>query len=97
VGAGFVDLWALRTNGRYKNGSTCCQDEDLLNEESTLTDRIDYIFARCPHRSGIMNFSYPVIVQLTGTDAEEVKTESGLWPSDHAGVFAAIRLRHGHH
>jgi len=97
VSAGFADLWALRANGRHKKGSTCCQDEDLLNEESNLTDRIDYIFSRTPHRSGVMNFSHPVIVQLTGTDADEVKTESGLWPSDHAGVFAAIRLRHGHH
>ena len=92
VSAGFADLWALRTNGRHRNGSTCCQDEDLLNEESNLTDRIDYIFARDPHRSGVMHFRHPVIVQLTGTDADEVKTESGLWPSDHAGVFAAIRL-----
>jgi hypothetical protein len=34
----------------------------------------------------------PVIVQLTGVDADESKTESGLWPSDHAGIAAAVRL-----
>jgi|OpeIllAssembly_1097287.scaffolds.fasta_scaffold00789_2 endonuclease/exonuclease/phosphatase family metal-dependent hydrolase len=95
LGAGFTDLWASRTNGRHKNGSTCCQDEDLLNEESVLTERIDYIFARHHNRSGVLNFHHPVIVQLTGNDADEAKTESGLWPSDHAGVFAAIRLWNG--
>jgi hypothetical protein len=97
VSAGFADLWALRTNGRHKKGTTCCQDEDLLNEESALIDRIDYIFAHHPHGTGPADFHHPVIVQLTGNDADEAKTESGFWPSDHAGVFAAIRLRHGQH
>lgn len=97
VSAGFADLWRLRTNGLHKKGSTCCQDEDLLNEESALTERIDYIFARQRRHGGAPNFHYPVIVQLTGNDPDEAKTESGLWPSDHAGVFTAIRLRDGKH
>jgi len=97
VSAGFADLWRLRTNGWHKKGSTCCQDEDLLNEESALTERIDYIFTRQHRHGGAPNFHYPVIVQLTGNDPDEAKTESGLWPSDHAGVFAAIRLRDGKH
>ena len=97
VRAGFADLWTLRTNGRHKNGSTCCQDEDLLNEESALTERIDFIFARQQHHGRAPHFHYPLIVQLTGDDPDEAKTESGLWPSDHAGVFAAIRLRDGNH
>jgi hypothetical protein len=92
VGAGFTDLWAARTNGTHKDGSTCCQDEDLLNEESTLAERIDYIFARPNGRTGASHLHDPVIVQLTGVDADESKTESGLWPSDHAGVVAAVRL-----
>lgn len=96
VAAGFTDLWAARTNGRPKEGNTCCQDEDLLNEETTLTERLDYLFVRHHRRSGSTLFHYPVIVQLTGNDADEDKTESGLWPSDHAGVFAAVRLRDGH-
>ena len=97
VSAGFADLWRLRTNGWHKKGSTCCQDEDLLNEESALTERIDYIFTRQHRHGGAPNFHYPVIVQLTGNDPDEAKTESGLWPSDHAGVFTAIRLRDGKH
>ena len=97
VSAGFADLWRLRTNGWHKKGSTCCQDEDLLNAESALTERIDYIFTRQHRHGGAPNFHYPVIVQLTGNDPDEAKTESGLWPSDHAGVFAAIRLRDGKH
>jgi endonuclease/exonuclease/phosphatase family metal-dependent hydrolase len=97
VNAGFADLWALRTNGRHKNGSTCCQDEDLLNEESNLTERIDYIFVRSGDRHGVSHLRPPVIVQLTGDDADEDRTEFGLWPSDHAGVFAAIRLRTDRH
>jgi len=87
--AGFTDLWAVRHNARKKQGFTCCQDEDLLNEESSLDERVDYIFARgsadrrthgAPH--------WPVFVLLTGNDADEDKTEAGLWPSDHAGVLA---------
>ena len=97
VSAGFADLWRLRTNGWHKKGSTCCQDEDLLNAESALTERIDYIFTRQHRHGGAPNFHYPVIVQLTGNDPDEAKTESGLWPSDHAGVFTAIRLRDGKH
>jgi hypothetical protein len=97
VRAGFADLWRLRTNGWHKKGSTCCQDEDLLNEDSVLTERIDYIFARQHRHGGAANFHYPVIVQLTGNDPDEAKTEFGIWPSDHAGVFAAIRLRNDKH
>jgi len=97
VSAGFADLWRLRTNGWHKKGSTCCQDEDLLNAESALTERIDYIFTRQHRHGGAPNFHYPVIVQLTGNDPDEAKTESGLWPSDHAGVFTAIRLRDAKH
>jgi endonuclease/exonuclease/phosphatase family metal-dependent hydrolase len=90
--AGFTDLWAARTNGRHKDGSTCCQDEDLLNEESALAERIDYIFARPGGRAGASHLHRPLLVQLTGVDADEARTESGLWPSDHAGVVAAVRL-----
>jgi endonuclease/exonuclease/phosphatase family metal-dependent hydrolase len=92
VDAGFTDLWAARTNGRHKDGSTCCQDEDLLNEESALAERIDYIFARPGGRAGASHLHRPLLVQLTGVDADEARTESGLWPSDHAGVVAAVRL-----
>ena len=78
---GFVDAWAEEGRGP---GFTCCQDDDLLNAESHLSDRRDFVL--------FANGSFQA------TDAEVVganpadRTPSGLWPSDHAGVVAKLRL-----
>ena len=61
-------------------GPTCCQDSDIRNEASELVTRIDVILTR-----GFVG----------ATDAEVVLDEpsdrvGGLWPSDHAGVWAEL-------
>ena len=62
-------------------GYTCCQAEDVANEESEAYERIDQIWtASAPSR---------VKANVLGYD-EEDKTASGLWPSDHATVVAEI-------
>ncbi len=78
LSAGYVDVWQMDSEG---TGNTCCQDDDILNEMSDLSVRIDQIFVR--------NLELPVSV-LTHTvgDTPSERLPSGLWPSDHAGVVA---------
>ncbi|MDH4054164.1 MAG: hypothetical protein OEW73_02085 [Gammaproteobacteria bacterium] len=75
----FTDIWNLRP-GKPK-GFTCCQAADLLNDPSSLYERIDIVFA----------LPAPSAVKANVMDAELTdKTLSGLWPSDHASVIAEL-------
>jgi endonuclease/exonuclease/phosphatase family metal-dependent hydrolase len=77
IDAGFVDTW---TQVHPSNpGFTCCQAPNLLNANSTLTDRIDLVLFR-----GALAVADVSLVGNQQTD----RTPSGLWPSDHAGVLA---------
>jgi endonuclease/exonuclease/phosphatase family metal-dependent hydrolase len=78
TGAGLADAW--EGDGE---GLTCCQAELLDNTTSQLSERIDLVMTR----SG-----------LRATDADVVGERSkdriaGLWPSDHAGVVAELKLQ----
>lgn len=64
---------------------TCCQDPDLLNAVSTLDTRIDLVLFRG---------GFSVIDAEVLGDEPPDRTPSGLWPSDHAGVAAALVLPH---
>lgn len=78
--AGYVDAWTLRP-GKPK-GFTCCFEEDL-SMPADLYERIDVIFSyETPNR---------VKANVLGND-EADQTDSGLWPSDHAGVAARIEF-----
>lgn len=79
LGAGFTDAWTKRW-GFPSDGFTCCQAEDLANETSTLSERVDLIFTRAMQPKLTLSWT-------TGDDAWS-RTPSGLWPSDHAGVVA---------
>lgn len=72
-------LHAMRAGN--ESGNTCCQDDDILNEVSDLTVRIDQIFVRN------MDLFLPVLSFTVG-DKPSDRLPSGLWPSDHAGVVA---------
>ena len=76
INAGLTDVWK-----RENPGLTCCQDEDLLNDKSKLSFRIDLVLFRGDFGVGEVN--------LIG-DKPSDKTPSGLWPSDHAGVTATL-------
>lgn len=86
--AGFVDVW---TAGRPRGeGPTCCRTKDLLGTDPGLEHRVDIVFYRdaltlrgAPHRGRVR-------AERVG-EAEEDRTASGLWPSDHAGVHAALK------
>ncbi len=80
LSAGYMDVWQMDSEG---TGNTCCQDDDILNEVSDLTGRIDQIFVR--------NLELPAsIMTHTVGDKPSERLASGLWPSDHAGVVAHL-------
>ena len=81
---GLEDVWT----DLFDPGLTWGQAPDLLNEESTLTERLDLILFRGPFRVGD--------VDVVGEDPDD-RTKSGLWPSDHAGVVATLELRPHRH
>ena len=86
VGAGYVDLWPESIGGDLP-GFTCCQDVVLTNPESLLFERIDDIWTK-----GI-TLEEPILAFTVG-DLPFFRTLSKprLWPSDHAGVVALLRL-----
>lgn len=80
LSAGYVDVWQMDSLG---TGNTCCQVDDLLNEMSNHSVRIDQIFVR--------NMELPASVMThTVGDKPSDRLPSGLWPSDHAGVVAHL-------
>lgn len=74
----YVDAWAVAGEG---DGLTCGQAADLTGAGS-LGQRIDYVFVRGARveRGWVVGHR------------EQDRTASGLWPSDHAGVVAELRI-----
>ena len=82
IPGGLLDVWSV-TNPNTP-GLTGSQQEDLLGT-STLNRRIDLVFVRSSDNL------VPLNAVVVG-DEESDRTPSGLWPSDHAGVTATVRL-----
>jgi endonuclease/exonuclease/phosphatase family metal-dependent hydrolase len=80
IKSGFQDLWR---NVGGKPGFTCCQHPSLLNNSSTLNRRIDFILYNKDWKS--------VDADVIGNKLQD-RTSTGLWPSDHAGVFGKLAL-----
>lgn len=80
IGAGLKDSWTLVGEG---NGFTCCQDDELLNPDSSLTRRIDLVLLH----GGVKAQAADV-----KGDTQDDRTSSGLWPSDHAGLATKLKL-----
>ena len=78
--AGFIDAWTIKGKGI---GFTCCQADDLLNQDSSLTKRTDLVMFRGDFK--VKN------IGLVGNSQND-RTISGLWPSDHAGVVTTLKL-----
>lgn len=77
----FTDAWTAFGSGQA--GLTCCQPE-LLDQTRSLYSRIDLILFR-----GDMEVLSAEVVGNELTD----RTAGGLWPSDHAGVVATLRIQ----
>jgi hypothetical protein len=85
VRAGYTDIW---TQFGARPDDTCCQAADLSNFKSELFKRIDLILTRPASDTQFL----PSPMWLTGHRQSD-KTASGLWPSDHAGVAAMLKLK----
>jgi endonuclease/exonuclease/phosphatase family metal-dependent hydrolase len=81
INAGFTEAWPQKR--APDPGFTCCQAPNLLNTTSLLNHRIDLILLRGAF--GIAD------IHLIGNKPAD-RTASGLWPSDHAGVVATLRI-----
>lgn len=77
----FSDAFSA-TNGTDP-GYTCCEAADLRNSASMLDRRIDLIL----YGGGIEAESAHLVGHMPAD-----RTPSGLWPSDHAGVVAAVGI-----
>ena len=80
LAAGFRDAWV---QARPKDvGLTCCFGEDLRELGGPFYSRIDYVLVRNGFRG--------VAAAVVGEQQRD--RSAGLWPSDHAGVWARLRL-----
>lgn len=79
--AGFSDAWPQAHPN--DSGLTCCHGEDLRELGGPFYSRIDYVLLKNGFRA--------VAAGIVGRAASE--RINGLWPSDHAGVWARLRLR----
>lgn len=79
--AAYLDAWvAGRGDGP---GPTCGQAADLANAESTLADRIDYVWVRGAEVRWC---------RVVGDRVGDKTVDTALWPSDHACVVAELTL-----
>ena len=81
----FRDAWAV--NGGDP-GYTSGQNETLTNPVSTLDQRIDFVFFKGRWRARTVE------AHVVGDVPFRPLTQAWpIWPSDHAGVVATLRLR----
>jgi endonuclease/exonuclease/phosphatase family metal-dependent hydrolase len=85
---GYVDVWRRNRNPLASPGYTCCHDPNLRNTEVHLDRRIDLILVK----DGKDGHKGPVSALVVGDELHD-RMPSELWPSDHAGVVAGMRLR----
>ena len=88
--ADHTDVWTRRPGtatgkGAPLLGLSCCQDEDLGNRKSVLSERVDLIFS----------LALPKKVQDARVLGDSVSEKTppialGVWPSDHASVAAKL-------
>lgn len=79
--ADFKDAWLEADNpADGPEAATCCQAGDLANPECLLDERIDYVWVRGAEVESC---------HRVGAEISD-RTETGLWPSDHAGLVATL-------
>ena len=79
VGAGFQDAW-LDAGNAAGTGPTWGHDDALVDPLADLSQRLDVVL----HRSTLAVTRAEVLGEDPGDMID------GLWPSDHAGLFAAL-------
>jgi len=89
--AGFADAWMLRKGNPNDVGFTSPHAADLRNPVADLYERIDLVLLKNFPRNGERFSSCSVHAEVVGEE-EADRTASGMWPSDHAGLVAALKL-----
>ncbi len=79
--AGFRDAWPEAHLDDV--GLTCCHGDDLREPGGPFYSRIDYVLLK--------NGFHAVAAGIVGEEPGD--RLNGLWPSDHAGVWARLQLR----
>jgi hypothetical protein len=90
IDAGFVD-----TDPGEPGGFTCCHPPTLVSDRVLLSSRIDLVLVRNVKGATTLRPSATEIVGDEPGDRITVSSPSGpllLWPSDHAGVVAQVRI-----
>jgi hypothetical protein len=85
TGAGLTDAWSVTHPGELGNTFGY---EPLLNTTVELTQRLDLVL----FRGSLSDSLSAVNSDVVGDNPDEDRTPSGLWPSDHAGVVATLRV-----
>lgn len=85
VGSGYLDLWLSKR--KVRDGFTCCFDGSVSDEDAQLYQRIDHIFFN-PKQREVKKLK----IKRVGQSNADMTDESGLYPSDHAGLFGKIKL-----
>jgi len=80
LAAGFQDAWPEAHPNDV--GLTCCHGDDLRELGGPFYSRIDYVLLR----HGFRAVAAGIVGERPGDRI------SGLWPSDHAGLWARLRL-----
>lgn len=95
---GFIDAWTRNQVQPEIPGYTSGHDADLRNDVVDLNRRIDLILVRSNVGvNGIHNIG-PVFSWVVGDELEDRipivynDVQSLIWPSDHAGVIALLRI-----
>jgi endonuclease/exonuclease/phosphatase family metal-dependent hydrolase len=84
---GFTDLW-LQQPARDGRGNTARLSELVNDETADFERRIDLVLARSASPGQIVADR----VEVTGDELSDRDPTSQLWPSDHAGVVAELRI-----
>jgi len=83
---GFEDAWS-----QSGDGMTCCQEEDLSDPKSIRDRRVDLVLLRGEFGLLEPGIRGAVRTRVLGSRISDL-SETGLWPSDHAGVLAEMKL-----
>ena len=94
IDSGFEDAWEQSKSRKKTIGYTCCQDPDLRNGASLLDERIDFMLVRAPDgRSMRSKKGGSIHMEILGEEQDDRVGADGLWPADHAGLAAILRIK----
>jgi endonuclease/exonuclease/phosphatase family metal-dependent hydrolase len=88
--SGYADTWAALRPGDGAQGLTCCHVADLSDHVASFDQRIDYVWTRGFERDN--GKVKGTVDRLGNTPADRLAGPAyPIWPSDHAGLVAALR------